>query len=59
MTFVNRTEEQIRLKKIINSCKSGLIVVYGRGRYGKSTLLKRLMNESDIYFMADQAESPQ
>ncbi len=59
MTFVNRTEEQVRIRKIINSSKSGFIVVYGRRRCGKSTLLKRVLNESDIYFMADQAESPQ
>lgn len=59
MTFVNRTEEQIRLKKILNGSKSGFIVVYGRRRCGKSTLLKRIMGESDIYFMADQAESTQ
>jgi uncharacterized protein len=59
MTFVNRTEEQIRIKKIINGSKSGFIVVYGRRRCGKSTLLKRVLNESDIYFMADQSESPQ
>ncbi len=59
MTFVNRTEEQIRIKKILNNSKSGFIVVYGRRRCGKSTLLKRVLNESDIYFMADQAESPQ
>ena len=59
MIFVNRTEEQIRIKKIINSSKSGFIVVYGRRRCGKSTLLKRVLNESDIYFMADQSESPQ
>ena len=59
MTFVNRIEEQIRIKKILNNSKSGFIVVYGRRRCGKSTLLKRVLNESDIYFMADQAESPQ
>ena len=59
MTFVDRTEEQSRIKKILSNSKSGFIVVYGRRRCGKSTLLKRVLNESDIYFMADQAESPQ
>ena len=59
MTFVNRTEEQIRIRKILNDSKSGFIVVYGRRRCGKSTLLKRILGESDIYFMADQAESTQ
>jgi AAA+ ATPase superfamily predicted ATPase len=59
MTFVNRTEEQIRIRKILNGSKSGFIVVYGRRRCGKSTLLKRILGESDIYFMADQTESTQ
>jgi len=59
MRFVNRTEEQLRIKKLLNASKSGFIVVYGRRRCGKSTLLKRILSESDVYFMADQAESTQ
>jgi len=59
MKFVNRTEEQLRIQKILNASKSGFIVVYGRRRCGKSTLLKRILGESDVYFMADQTESSQ
>ncbi|WP_243347131.1 ATP-binding protein [Parabacteroides sp. FAFU027] len=59
MKFVNRTEEQARIRKIITGDKSGFIVVYGRRRCGKSTLLKRVLTETDIYFMADQTESTQ
>ncbi len=59
MTFVNRIEEQFRLKKILNVGKSAFIVIYGRRRCGKSTLLKRVLGDSDIYFMSDQAESAQ
>jgi len=59
MNFVNRKEEQNRIRKIISGNKSGFVVVYGRRRCGKSTLLKQVLNETDIYFMADQSESPQ
>lgn len=59
MSFVNRIEEQTRIKKILLNNKSGFIVVYGRRRCGKSTLLKRILRETDIYFMSDQTESTQ
>ena len=59
MNFVNRTEEQVRIQKIISGEKPGFIVVYGRRRCGKSTLLKRVLSDTDIYFMADQTESTQ
>jgi AAA+ ATPase superfamily predicted ATPase len=59
MNFVNRTEEQARIRKIISGKKAGFIVVYGRRRCGKSTLLKRVLTGNDIYFMADQTESTQ
>jgi len=59
MNFVNRTEEQARISKILSAEKAGFIVVYGRRRCGKSTLLKQALTEKDIYFMADQTESTQ
>lgn len=59
MNFVNRTEEQLRIRKILSGQKPGFVVVYGRRRCGKSTLLKRVLNEKDIYFMADQTEGTQ
>ena len=59
MNFVNRTEEQARINKILSAEKAGFIVVYGRRRCGKSTLLKHALTEKDIYFMADQTESTQ
>lgn len=59
MKFVNRVEELARLKKIIKAKKPGFIAVYGRRRCGKSTLLKQVLSENDIYFMADQTESSQ
>ncbi len=59
MNFVNRTEELARIRKILSDKKSGFLVVYGRRRCGKSTLLRRVLSDTDIYFMADQTESTQ
>lgn len=59
MNFVDRTEEQARVRKILSGKKPGFLVVYGRRRCGKSTLLKRVLSETDIYFMADQTETTQ
>lgn len=56
MIFVDRIEETERLKKALDKEKSSLIVVYGRRRLGKSTLIKRVMSENDIYFLADRLE---
>ena len=59
MKFVNRTEEQNRLWKVLNGENSSFIVIYGRRRLGKSTLIKKILTDKDIYFLADQTEQPQ
>lgn len=51
--FVNRTNELARLERTLDSGKDVLVVVYGRRRCGKSTLMRRLLSERDIYFTAD------
>lgn len=56
MEFVDRIEEQKRLIKALNSDKASFIVVYGRRRLGKSTLIKKVLTPSDVYYMADQTE---
>lgn len=56
MEFVDRIEEQQRLIKTLNSEKPTFIVVYGRRRLGKSTLIKKMITPNDIYYMADQTE---
>lgn len=58
MKFVNRIEEQKRLTKTLKSASSAFIVVYGRRRIGKSTLIKKVISPNDVYFMADQTERP-
>ena len=57
MKFVDRIEESERLKMALNGGKSMFVVVYGRRRLGKSTLIKRVLKDTDIYYLADRSES--
>ncbi len=57
MKFVDRSKEQKRLERAFGSETSKFVVIYGRRRLGKSTLLKRVINEDDIYFEAGRQES--
>lgn len=57
MKFVDRIEETTRLKAALERGRSSLVVVYGRRRLGKSTLLKRVLSDNDVYFLADRSES--
>lgn len=41
MNFVDRIEETARLRDALSREKFSLVVVYGRRRLGKSTLIKR------------------
>ncbi|MGM9747468.1 MAG: ATP-binding protein [Candidatus Cryptobacteroides sp.] len=56
MNFVDRIEETARLRDALSREKSSLVVVYGRRRLGKSTLIKRALSDSDVYFLADRSE---
>jgi len=56
--FVNRETEIARLKRVLVSETTQLVVIYGRRRCGKSTLLKKLLDESAVYFSADMRETP-
>lgn len=57
MEFVDRIEEQGRLKKLLSKKEPGFAIVRGRRRVGKSTLIKRILNENDIYFEADRTDT--
>ena len=57
MAFYNRTDELARLKTALRRKRRQLIVVYGRRRTGKSTLLRRLLGPRDVYFQASQTTS--
>lgn len=56
MKFVDRIDEATRLKDALAREKSSLVVMYGRRRLGKSTLIKRGLSENDVYFLADRSE---
>lgn len=56
MEFVDRKEEAARLRNALTRDKASVVVMYGRRRLGKSTLLKRVMSDCDIYFLADRSE---
>lgn len=58
MKFVDRTDEAARLKEVFSKEKSSLVVIYGRRRLGKSTLIKRMLSDHDVYFLADRSEGP-
>lgn len=54
--FVNRIKEEERIKNALTRSRSVLLAVYGRRRCGKSTLLKRIISEKDVYYVADMRE---
>ena len=56
MKFVDRIEETSRLEGALTGEKPALVVVYGRRRLGKSTLIKRVLSDNDVYFLADRSE---
>lgn len=56
MKFVDRIEETARLRDALSRETSSLVVMYGRRRLGKSTLIKRVLSDNDVYFLADRSE---
>lgn len=56
MEFFNREKEKHRLIRAIESSKAKLIIIFGRRRCGKSTLIKNLLKPTDIYYMALQTD---
>ncbi len=56
--FINRKKEIERIEQALQREKSQLIVVYGRRRCGKSTLLQHLLPPETIYFLSDLREKP-
>jgi len=56
MKFFNREKEKQRLTKAMDSKKARLIIIYGRRRCGKSSLIKNTLNSNAIYYMAQQSD---
>lgn len=55
MKFVDRIDETARLKDALAREKSSLVVIYGRRQLSKSTLIKRVLSDNDVYFIADRS----
>jgi len=58
MEFVDRVIEQKKLSNLLSKQKPGFAIIRGRRRVGKSTLLKKVLVEKDIYFEADRTDAP-
>ncbi len=56
MEFVDRKEETARLERALSLKEPSLVVIYGRRRLGKSTLVRRVLGDGDLYFLADRSE---
>lgn len=56
--FINREKEIARLQQALQHEDARLIVVYGRRRCGKTTLLRHVLPANAIYFAADLRELP-
>ncbi len=56
--ILNREKEIARIGQALKSSSPQLIVVYGRRRCGKSTLLQHMMPDDAIYFSADLRDAP-
>ena len=54
--FINRINEIKRIRTALKQDDSVLLAVYGRRRCGKSTMIKKVICENDIYFAADLRE---
>jgi AAA+ ATPase superfamily predicted ATPase len=54
--FVNRQSELSQLEKLYHTSGSQMVIVYGRRRLGKTTLLREFcQGKSHCYYMADRA----
>ena len=52
MEFLDRKNEQARLLTTLDRHEAQLVVIYGRRRIGKSTLIRQVLKKDDIYFLA-------
>lgn len=53
MEFVDRTEELTELKRALKAgTNSSFVVIYGRRRLGKSTLIRKALHHRDVFYMA-------
>ena len=56
LNFVGRKEELVDLNKRFKSKQFEFVVIYGRRRVGKTTLIKKFLEDKEgIYFLCDKA----
>lgn len=59
MKFVDRNNEIARLSRAMSGENPVFAVIYGRRRLGKSTLIRHILKDDDVYFMSDLSEQSQ
>lgn len=53
MEFVDRKDELAELRRVLDpDTPARFVVVFGRRRLGKSTLIRKVLGDNDIYYMA-------
>ena len=57
LPFYNRQREIVRLTRALSEDEGNFVVIYGRRRCGKSTLIRHILREGDTYHLADQRET--
>jgi AAA+ ATPase superfamily predicted ATPase len=57
LKFLNRAKEAARIRTALSERLPVLVVIYGRRRCGKSTLLQHTMGTDCVYFLADQRDA--
>ncbi len=59
LTFLNRDEERRRLRALLSGRRSGLAILYGRRRCGKSRLVQEVLPAArSVYYVGDNREAP-
>ncbi|MDE7466001.1 MAG: ATP-binding protein [Muribaculaceae bacterium] len=59
MEFLDRKEETAELKRVLDPKRnSSFVVVFGRRRLGKSTLIRRVLEKTDIYYVGGDIIDP-
>ena len=56
MKFVDRKKEMSRLQQLLKANNPSFVIIRGRRRIGKSTLIGKVLNERDIYYEADRTD---
>jgi len=57
MEFLNRSHETQILTPLLSRKKPSFIVIYGRRRCGKTTLIHQVLKKGDVFYQSDRQES--